>query len=223
MFMAPHFVRDYRRMVRKLASTYAKDEAMERAVGGAYVSVGQAQAALLKEIGLGEGDYLVDVGCGSGRTAFALRDMAALRYQGTDVVQELLDYAREKVARPDWRFTLVEGLTIPEADGQADMIAMFSVLTHLTTGEARTYLTDARRVLKPEGKIVASFLDTSLDVHRKYIAPWYYHIINLIRAETVHNKTHTVGEIEALAASVNLRPQFIGNRVGQSVVVLTTR
>ena len=56
-------------------------------------------------------------------------------YHGIDVVPELLAYAEEKAARPDWKFSLVEGLSIPEPDARADMIVMFSVLTHLSAAE----------------------------------------------------------------------------------------
>ncbi len=44
---------------------------------------------------------------------------------------ELIKYARRLVPRPDWRFETVNSLTIPEKDGQADIVCFFSVFTHL--------------------------------------------------------------------------------------------
>jgi ubiquinone/menaquinone biosynthesis C-methylase UbiE len=87
------------------------------------------------------------------------------KYLGIDVVPDLINYARRLVARPDWRFAVAEGLRIPEADEQADMVCFFSVLTHLLHEESFVYLREARRVLKPGGKIVASFLDFRIASH----------------------------------------------------------
>jgi len=111
MWRTPHFVRDYRRHVKTPRGRHDLDTAMSLAVGGRYEAVGQAQLAVLRPF-LRDDVFIVDVGCGSGRTAYALRDLP-LRYHGTDVVGELIEYAKEKVARPDWRFTVVDGLTIP--------------------------------------------------------------------------------------------------------------
>ena len=124
-------------MVRTFIDRYGRAEAMDRAVGGGGDAVGGMHVALLRDAGLSDTDYLIDVGCGTGRTAMALREVATLRYLGTDVVPDLLDYARERVGRPDWRFEVVDRLVIPEADGKADMVTMFSVLTHLTAREGR--------------------------------------------------------------------------------------
>jgi ubiquinone/menaquinone biosynthesis C-methylase UbiE len=143
----PHFVRDYRRMVRTFVARYGRAEAMDRAVGGD--AVGHMHVAILREAGLRDNDYLIDVGCGIGRTAMALREVATQRYLGTDVVPELLDHARERVGRPDWRFALVDHLVIPEADAAADMVTMFSVLTHLSARRGRRYLAEAVRVIRP--------------------------------------------------------------------------
>ena len=47
-----------------------------------------------------------------------------------------------------------QGAPIPAPDGEADMVCFFSVLTHLLHEESYVYLQDARRVLKPTGKLV---------------------------------------------------------------------
>ena len=72
---------------------------------------------------------------------------------------ELVDYARHLVQRPDWRFEIAKGLTIPEKNGRADMVCFFSVFTHLLHEQSFVYLQEAKRVLKPGGKIVFSFLE----------------------------------------------------------------
>lgn len=164
----PRFVREYRRVVRSLLARHDRDTAMAEAVGGGPIeAMADRHLALLRAEGLRDSDSVVDVGCGSGRTAYALRDMPQLRYLGTDVVPELLRYAEEKAARPDWSFELVDGLRIPAADNSADLILFFSVVTHLKPVECRLYLADAVRVARPGGKIIVSYLDRDNELHRK--------------------------------------------------------
>ncbi|NCV97201.1 MAG: class I SAM-dependent methyltransferase, partial [Acidimicrobiia bacterium] len=62
-------------------------------------------------------------------------------------------------------FLHVDGLTIPLPDSSTDMVAMFSLLTHLRHEEAFLYLREARRVLRPGGTVVFSFLDFSQESH----------------------------------------------------------
>ena len=64
-----------------------------------------------------------------------------------NVVPDLVDYARRITGRPDWRFTVVDHLSIPEQDGQADVVCFFSVLTHLLHVKGYWSLQEARRVL----------------------------------------------------------------------------
>jgi ubiquinone/menaquinone biosynthesis C-methylase UbiE len=54
---------------------------------------------------------------------------------------------------------------IPEKDGEADFVCFFSVLTHLLHEQGFVYLQEAKRVLKPGGKIVFSFLEFAVPDH----------------------------------------------------------
>jgi len=156
----------YIEAVGRLMDNPDRRKAMGQAVGGDYEYVGTIMRELLIAAGLRPNDYLIDVGCGSGRLAVALTPYLTGRYLGFDVVPDLLAYARESAARPDWRFEEADGRPhIPEADGTADMVCFFSVLTHLEHEDSFLYLADARRVLKPGGTIVFSFLDFSIPSH----------------------------------------------------------
>jgi SAM-dependent methyltransferase len=223
MPVQPHFVRDYRRSTRYLLRTHALERAMELAVGGDYVSMGERHVEVLRRHGLTDQHFLVDVGCGSGRTAYALRGLAGLRYHGTDVVPELVAFARTKVARPDWRFSVVERLAIPEPSGAADFVAMFSVLTHLTPNEGRIYLADAARVLRPGGKIVASFLDATIPAHRRMAGGRIEQFVRrFVTRKGVKSVVLTKEQITRWAADLVLRVEFFGHeRIGQSYVILT--
>ena len=137
------------------------DEAMEHAIGAGFEAIGAVEAALVRHYGLPEDGYLVDVGCGSGRLAKPLAKVHRGRYLGIDLVPDLVAHARKVAARPDWRFEVIDHIDVPEADGEADMVCFFSVLTHLLHEQSYWYLEAARRVLKPGGRMVLSFLEFS--------------------------------------------------------------
>jgi SAM-dependent methyltransferase len=155
------------RFVETLEGQMPHDKAMELAIGGGFELIGPIEVALLRHYGLPEDGYLVDVGCGSGRLAKPLSAWLKGRYLGIDLVPALVAHARKIAARPDWRFQVIQHIGIPEQDGQADMVCFFSVLTHLTHEQSYWYLEEARRVLKPGGRIVFSFLEFREPVHLK--------------------------------------------------------
>jgi len=155
----------YARWVHRWTTTHDTAAAMQAAIGGEFEAFGILERELLIQSGLRPDGYVIDVGCGSGRLAKPLSEYLTGRYLGTDVVPDLVAHARALVERPDWRFEVVDGLTIPEADSQADVVCFFSVLTHLLHEESYVYLREAKRVLKPTGTIIFSFLEFSIPSH----------------------------------------------------------
>ncbi len=166
----PNSRRSYAEHVTQLLAANDEAMAMSLAVGGDYDLMGKALAARLERFGLKPTDYLIDVGCGSGRLAFALAQSKycdTLRYLGLDIVPAMLEFAAGKCRQPAWRFELINDLTIPEENGRADMVCFFSVFTHLMQEESFLYLGEARRVLRPGGLIVATYLDINAPEHWK--------------------------------------------------------
>lgn len=159
------FTTTYPLLVEDLKQEHGRDRAMEQAVGGEFEANGALEVEILKQLGLAGDAYLIDVGCGSGRLANPLSQYLKGAYLGIDIVPELVEYARRLVARPDWRFEVAEGLSIPEADGAADMVCFFSVFTHLLHEQSFVYLQEAARVLRPGGLIVFSYLDFAVASH----------------------------------------------------------
>ncbi|MFZ5720799.1 MAG: class I SAM-dependent methyltransferase [Pseudomonadota bacterium] len=147
------------RYVETVKAGLPHEAAMERAIGGDFDAVGPIEAALLRHYGLPKSGHLVDVGCGAGRLAKPLSAWLEGTYLGVDLVPDLIAHARKVANRPDWRFEVIDHIAIPEADGRADMVCFFSVLTHLLHEQSYWYLEEAKRVLKPGGKIVFSFLE----------------------------------------------------------------
>lgn len=156
------YVQSYRNHVRRLLRAHGRDRAMELAVGDNFESFGALMRDILIHAGLRPEHVLIDVGCGAGRLAKPMAAYLRGAYLGTDVVPELLDHARRLAARPDWRFERVRDIVIPERDAAADMVCFFSVFTHLLHEDSYRYLLEARRVLKPGGTAVFSFLEFTL-------------------------------------------------------------
>jgi ubiquinone/menaquinone biosynthesis C-methylase UbiE len=215
----PHFVRDYRHQVEKLMAQHSLDRAMELAVGGAYETNGAIEADLLTTIGLSAGHQIIDIGCGSGRLSSALTNRFGqqISYLGTDVVPQLLDFARTR-ADKTYQFLLTDGLTIPADGASIDFVTAFSVFTHLKHREIKTYLKDVHRVLRPRGKFVFSFLH----FRRHAKIALYTMRAKLLGKRQVHNQFMLDRTVHALAAEFGFAAMILPDTpLGQTVAVLT--
>lgn len=165
-----HFVDDYEHHVDQLIRNHPLAEAMSLAVGGYYEEFSVILAEVLVQNGLRDGMTLVDLGCGSGRAAKGISKRVQIEYLGTDVVQQLLDYAA-KVCPKHYRFKRHRELSVPAPDSSADMVCAFSLFTHLLHEESYIYLQESHRVLKPGGKVVMSFLEFESPGHWAIFQP----------------------------------------------------
>jgi SAM-dependent methyltransferase len=147
----------YGAWIARALRPFPPDRALRSAVGGDFEAMGAMQLAILKHAGLRPGAFVVDVGCGVGRLASALTAFPLGAYVGTDPTALFLRAARRTVRAPGFRFVRVRGTEIPVADASADIVCFFSVFTHLLQEQTFLYLEQARRVLKPGGRIVFSF------------------------------------------------------------------
>lgn len=197
----PNFLKNYNKQTQELLRKYSKKQAMSLAVGGDFDAVGQLEYFLLMQNGLQRQHTVVDVGCGSGRLAFQLKEFLTGPYVGTDVVPDLYKYAQNLCGRPDWKFLAAPGLTIPVADNYADMICFFSVFTHLLHEESYKYLEEAKRAIKPGGKIIFSFLEFFIPSH------WdiFQGVLADNRPDKVLNQFMSRDAIQAWAEHLNLQ------------------
>lgn len=196
----PDFLKSYSKQTKDLLKFNDEKKAMSLAVGGDFEAVGLLEYYLLIQQGLKPVDTVVDVGCGSGRLASQLRSYLSGLYVGIDVVPELFQYAESICSRPDWKFYAAPGLKIPEPDNSADFICFFSVFTHLLHEETFQYLEDARRVIKPNGKIIFSYLEFAIPSH------WFIFKNSLIdqRPDKVLNQFVSRDAIQAWTEHLNL-------------------
>ncbi len=153
-----HFKTDYQAMVRELIANYPIDEAMSLAVGGDYEQSGRIQEAVLRMFDVDQVGSMIDLGCGSGRLASRLAHSYRGDFLGIDVVKEMLDYADARTPE-NFRFAEVSSIGIPAADASADVVTAFSLFTHLLHEETFLYLQEVKRVLRPGGRLIFSFLE----------------------------------------------------------------
>lgn len=171
--------------------------------------------------------------------ACQLAPFKGIGYIGTDVVPRLLESARALTARDDWKFVLVDDITLPCPDESADMVTFFSVLTHITHEESFRYIAEAARCLKRGGCVVASFLEFRIPCHweafigsvqseasghlnqfvdRDGIAAWASHSELVVESFSDGDKAH-IPIPEEIRWENGMIMNDLGN-LGQSVVVL---
>jgi len=152
--------------------------------GGDYPEIGRD--FLQYFIGLGglkPTDAVLDIGCGLGRMAVPLADWLApeARYAGFDVVPDSIRWCRKHITarRAGFRFDLLddvrnthynarganaaETVRFPYDDASFDFVFATSVFTHLVPGAASRYLAESRRVLRPGGRLFATWFLVSED------------------------------------------------------------
>jgi SAM-dependent methyltransferase len=142
-----------------------------------FVATGDALLALLVvEAGLAPGERVLDVGCGIGRVARALASHLddGGSYEGFDVSADAVAWCARRYGRrhPAFRFTHLDvrndrynpggamgarGVRLPYPDGDFDVAAATSVFTHLLTDEVDRYFAEIARVLRPGGRLLATF------------------------------------------------------------------
>ena len=147
----------YGNWMRRTMRPFPSDASLRRALGSDFEAMGAIQLAILRHYGLRADASVVDVGCGPGRLAHALDGFLTGPYLGTDPIAPFLRAARRSVTGPNFRFERVREIAIPAPDGSVDVVAFFSVFTHLLFEHTYQYLEEAKRVLAPRGFIVFSF------------------------------------------------------------------
>jgi SAM-dependent methyltransferase len=122
-----------------------------------------------------ESDTVLDIGCGCGLMAYEFQRILGPegRYVGFDVHAPAVRWARRHFAAdPRLHFAIAELKTpyseefrgpvtqylFPLGDAEADFVLAKSVFTHLHEPEARHYLREVRRVLKPGRRALITIL-----------------------------------------------------------------
>lgn len=92
---------------------------------------------------------VLDLGCNAGYGSAVLRSHAAT-VVGVDVSAQALQTARH-VRTDHLHFVLVDGISLPFADRQFDLVTSFQVIEHIR--DYVTYLSEIKRILVPGGLV----------------------------------------------------------------------
>jgi SAM-dependent methyltransferase len=101
---------------------------------------------------------LLDVGCGTGSLAFAMKDRwPARRVAGVDIARPYIDYALAAAGDNAPEFQVADAAALPFADGDFALAASQLVLSFV--GDPDGAVAQMRRVVRPGGVIVAAVWD----------------------------------------------------------------
>jgi SAM-dependent methyltransferase len=135
-------------------------EAIERALAGMGRRITDFQRVL-------------DFGCGCGRTLLWFRDVGQLtRFHGSDIDREAVDWCRRNLPFATYGCNQpAPPLAYP--DGHFDLLYALSVFTHLDAEQQLAWMDELRRVLRPGGVALLTFLghDPAADPAGKE-GPW---------------------------------------------------
>ncbi|MEU0672266.1 methyltransferase domain-containing protein [Streptomyces sp. NPDC006172] len=114
---------------------------------------GPAYAAAVAEIGLREGDRVLDAGCGTGRALLPLRAAvgASGAVVGADLTPAMLEAAVRAGRHRDGRLLLADVAALPLRSGSLDAVFGAGLISHLPQPDEN--LRELARVVRPGGRL----------------------------------------------------------------------
>lgn len=167
---------------------------------------------------------VLEIACGYGRWTQFLKDQCE-GLTGVDLSERCIDACRKRFGDDsNVRFFVNDGTTVPEvADASIDFIFSFDSLVHVDQTTIAAYLTEFRRVLKPEG---AAFIHHSNLGGSSILSRQFRKIPKVGGAlRRLHVLDHQLGrDFGVSAESVCSSAESAGLRcIGQEIIPWTTR
>lgn len=102
---------------------------------------------------------VLEIGCGAGSLLASLAEFGLRSIAGIDLAPSAVELARERLAR----YGLAENVqqaTIPQLisagrEGSFDIVLLCDVIEHVPPGRVESLLSDVRKLLRPDGRMVA--------------------------------------------------------------------
>jgi SAM-dependent methyltransferase len=145
--------------------------------GGTFRAIGEHNVAICKRYaGLMPDDALLDVGCGIGRSALALTTFlsATGRYTGFDVIDFAIRWCQRTIGAKHANFCFIHSdiynkqynrkgridpqqYVFPAQTGSISFCLATSLFTHLLPSTTERYVSEVARVLRPDGRFLATW------------------------------------------------------------------
>ena len=119
-------------------------------------------------------DDVLEIGCSCGIVAMPLQSFLTTgRYTGLDIIPESIAWCQTHLSNERFRFADLnvyhplynprgtadpDRVQLPVENGSADVVFLISVFTHMLPDTIQHYLQEISRVLKPEGRCLATML-----------------------------------------------------------------
>lgn len=98
-------------------------------------------------------DIVLDVGCGDGRLTSFLAKRVKKAY-GIDNLRRPLEFAKLLIVSKNVVLNEGNALDIPYQDGIFDVATAFGVIEHIPISEAKLFLKEIKRVIRPQGLFI---------------------------------------------------------------------
>ena len=211
------------------------DEEAARRVEAMYVTpdvVGQRQA-VMRALGLGPGERVVDIGAGPGFLACEMGRAVgpAGRVHGIDVSESFVAMARSRCPEQPWvEFRAGDAVRLPFGEAEFDVGVSAQVYEYVS--DVRAALAELHRVLRPGGRAV--IVDTDWDSivwhssdharMERILAAWNEHLVDPHLPRTLSAQLRQAGfRVEHREVIPLLNPELDANTYSYGLIGLIAR
>ena len=183
-------------------------------VGGMWDEIGNLQIEFLKAEGLLPSHRLVDIGCGSLRGGVHFVSyLDRGNYYGLDINASLIEAGKRELAQlglmdKQPNLLLDDKFEMCRFGVSFDYAIAVSVFTHLYMNHIARCLVEVRKVLRPEGKLFATFFEAPSPVHLAPIEHDPGGVVTNFDTDPFH---YSFSEIERLSEAAGLSVEYLGD------------